>query len=146
MSLPQKFLYTLSWFCVEIKKAEKAQPGTGAAWCAYKDAYHDRYGADPVRNAMVNGQLSNLVKRLGAEVAPYVAAFYVTHNNRYYVEKMHPVGLLLSDAEKLRTEWVTGRQSTATQANLADKTQANFSAFAPLLAEAQSKEGIHAER
>ena len=52
--------------------------------------------------------------------------------------------MLVQDAEKLRTEWATGRQGTATQAVQADRTQTNFNAFAPLLAEAQAK-GAHAE-
>jgi hypothetical protein len=98
-----------------------------------------------VRNATVNGQLANLVSRLGGEEAPAVAAFYVRSNDRRYVGAGHSVGMLVQDAEKLRTEWATGRQSTATQAIQADKTQANFNAFAPLLAEAQAKEQTHAQ-
>lgn len=127
------------------KSKPKAEPKTGPVWQAYSEAYRGRYGTDPVRNSTVNGQLAQVVNRLGEEAA-FVAEFYLSHRNRFYVEKMHPVGLLLSDAEKLRTEWATGRQTTATQANQADKTQTNFSAFAPLFAEAQAKEQIHAER
>jgi hypothetical protein len=126
-------------------RAPKEAPPTGAVWQAYSTAYRAKYSVDPVRNRTVNGQLAQVVERLGVEAA-FVAEFYLSHKNRFYVEKMHPVGLLLSDAEKLRTEWATGRQTTATQANQADKTQTNFSAFAPLFAEAQAKEQIHAER
>jgi hypothetical protein len=50
---------------------------------------------------------------------------------------MHPVQLLLRDAEKLRTEWVTGRTVTATQANLADRTQTNANVFGPMIEQAQ---------
>lgn len=123
------------------RKAVKAkvEPKTGAVWQAYSGAYRAKYGADPVRNATVNGQLAQVVTRLGAE-AEFVAEFYLSHKNRFYVEKMHPVGLLLNDAEKLRTEWATGRQTTATQALQADKTQTNFNAFGPMLAEARAKE------
>lgn len=42
-----------------------------------------------------------------------MAAFYVTHRSSWYAEKMHPVNLLLQDAEKLRTEWATGRQAVS---------------------------------
>ena len=94
----------------------------------------------PVRNATVNGQLANLVARLGAEEAPAVAAFYVRSNNSRYVGAGHSVGMLLMDAEKLRTEWATGRQTTATQARLADRAQSNLNAFAPLIAEAEARE------
>jgi len=115
-------------------------PGTGEAWRAYSEAYFIRYGTEPVRNASVNAQIVALVKRLGAEEAPHVAAFFVTHNNAYYVKKMHTVGALLADAEKLRTEWVTNTQMTHTKALQADKTQTNHDAFAPLIAEARAKE------
>lgn len=106
---------------VPIKPKEPAP--TSFVWQAYSDAYQRRYMAAPVRNAKVNGQLSQLLARLGAEEAPMVAAFYVGHNNRYYVNKMHSVDLLLSDAEKLRTEWATGRRVTAAAANEADRLQ-----------------------
>ena len=38
---------------------------------------------------------------LGAEDAPAVAAFYVGHNDAFYIRKGHDVGQLLADAEKL---------------------------------------------
>lgn len=126
-------------------KTTKAWAPSAETWNAYSGAYRDRYNAEPVRNATVNGQLAQLVGRLGADEAPHVAAWYVGHQNRYYVGSGHSVGALLRDCEKLRTEWATGRQSTATQAIQADKTQANFNAFAPLLAEAQAKERTHAQ-
>lgn len=93
-----------------------------------------------MRNATVNGQLAQLVARLGAQEAPGVAAFYLGHRNGLYVSAMHPVNLLLRDAEKLRTEWATGRQVTRTQGQMADKTQTNLNAFAPLIAEAKARE------
>ncbi|EGQ60388.1 Replication protein 15 [Acidithiobacillus sp. GGI-221] len=83
---------------------------TTATWEAYSQAYQKRYGTEPVRNQKVNGQLSNLVKRLGQDEAPAVAAFFVNHNGLFYVRGMHQVDLLLRDAEKLRTEWVTRQQ------------------------------------
>lgn len=101
----------------------KEQPPTNNIWRAYSDAYENRYRAPPVRNAKVNGQLAQLIARLGAEEAPGVAAFYVGHNNRYYVNKMHSVDLLLSDCEKLRTEWATGNKVTAAAAIEADRLQ-----------------------
>lgn len=125
-------------------KESKEPPPTVGTWKAYANAYSVRYHVDPVRNATVNGQLANLVARLGADEAPAVAAFYVRSNNSRYVGAGHSVGMLVQDAEKLRTEWATGRQGTATQAVQADRTQTNFNAFAPLLAEAQAK-GAHAE-
>jgi hypothetical protein len=113
---------------------------TAPVWNAYSDAYQRRYRVEPIRNAKVNGQLAQLIGRLGAELAPEVAAFYLTHNGRFYVEKCHAVDYLLRDCEKLHTEWATRRQVTATQAAQADKTQTNLNAFSGMLAEAREQE------
>lgn len=101
----------------------KSLSPTAGIWESYSDAYEQRYRVKPVRNAKVNGQLSQLLKRLGAEEAPMVASFFMGHNNRYYVQKMHSVDCLLVDAEKIRTEWATGLRVTAAAANEADRLQ-----------------------
>lgn len=96
-------------------RAPKPPAASSPVFDAYAEAYRKRYGAQPVRNAKVNSQLAQLVqKRLPAEEAPQVAAFYVGHEGARYVAAMHSVDLLLLDAEKLRTEWATGRQHTST--------------------------------
>lgn len=106
------------------KTKHKKEPAkTTATWKAYSLAYHNRYGVDPIRNARVNGQLTNFIKLIPHEEAPHVAAYYVDHNNNFYVQKMHPVGLMLSDAEKLRTEWATNKQMTRRTAQHADDRQ-----------------------
>jgi hypothetical protein len=51
-----------------------------------------------------------------------VAEFYLSHGGYRYASAMHPVGLLLMDAEKLYTEWSTGRKVTQSQARQSDKT------------------------
>lgn len=99
-------------------------PG-GLAFAAYAEAYRQRYGTDPVRNHKVNIAFADLAKRLPAEEAPEVAAYYVTHNGALYVQSGHAPGLLLRDCEKLRTEWATGRQVNAETARRNEKTLAN---------------------
>jgi hypothetical protein len=94
---------------------------TALTWRAYRDAYAWRHGAEPKPNAKIMGQLKQLVSRIPAEEAPQVAAFYVKHDDQFYVKAMHPVGLLLRDAEKLRTEWATGRTMTQTRAKTIEK-------------------------
>jgi hypothetical protein len=111
---------------------------TGETWNAYAAAYEQRYGTAPVRNATVNAQMANFVKRLGAAEAPAVAAFYVSHNNRFYVQSMHSAGQMAKDAEKLRTEWATRTRMTAERAAQMDRTATNGDVFAKLIAEAQS--------
>lgn len=105
--------------------AARPPPKSAAVWAAYSDAYINRYGTEPVRNAKVNSLLGQLVDRIGAEDAPPVAAFYVGHCSGYYVQRGHAVDMLVKDAEKLRTEWATNRKVTQTTARQADRTASN---------------------
>lgn len=104
------------------KKTEKLStgsstaPATGAAFIAYAAAYKLRYGTFPVRNAKVNGMLAQYVKRVPAEEAPLIAAFYLSMEAPLYVRASHCIDLLLRDAEAVRMAWVTGRQ-TVTRVN-----------------------------
>ena len=116
--------------------AVKAEKPTTIVWQAFKDAYHIRYGVEPIRNARVNGQLANMVKRLGGEHSAEVARFYLSHNNAYYVRQKHCVDAMLKDCEGLSTELRSGNKVTNTQAQMADRTQTNMDAFGALLAEA----------
>lgn len=152
LSLSPSPSHSLSSVSISISEEEKPSPGasrpvagksvvsTKETWDAYCEAYSRRYKTAPVRNASVNGMLAQLVKRLGTEEAPLVAAFYLTHNDQFYVRSLHPVGLMLRDAEKLRTEWKTGRRVTTAAARQIDRKQATFDAFAPLIAEAEERE------
>lgn len=94
---------------------------TAEVWEAYREAYKARHGADPTRNKTVNSQLKGFTNRVPAGEAAEIAAFYVRHNDQFYVRNLHPVGLLLKDAEKLRTEWLTGRTMTGAQAKMTEK-------------------------
>jgi hypothetical protein len=119
---------------VRVIKPKSAKPKTESqiancrTWEAYSTAYFARYGADPVRNAKVNGQVAQLVNRLGAEEAPFVAAYYVTINDSFFLRASHEFGLLVARAEGIRTQWVTGRQVNSVTARQMENTQANLSA------------------
>jgi len=52
------------------RPAERPASKTDATWKAYSAAYLRTYGAEPVRNAKVNGQLANVVDRIGGDDAP----------------------------------------------------------------------------
>lgn len=97
-----------------------------AIWEAYSTAYFLRYRTEPVRNGKVNTQIAQLAKRLGSE-APEVIRFFVSHNRSYYVQKLHEVGICLSDAESLRTQWATGRTVTQRESVQADNHGATAS-------------------
>lgn len=121
-------------------KKSAAAPETGELWSAYASAYQLRYGAIPVRNAKVNGQLSQLIRRIGGEEAPAVAAWYVASQNRFYVQKRHSVDCLLADAEGLRTEWATNTRVTETKAREADRLQTSGDMWSRLIDETQAEE------
>ncbi|WP_051234214.1 helix-turn-helix domain-containing protein [Halomonas halocynthiae] len=96
-------------------------------WANYACAYRKRYGTWPVWNQKTAGQVSQLVDRVGVELAPKVAAFYLQMNNQFYLAKVHAVSLLLADCEAIATQCTTGRQVTQAQARQADSTQSNLS-------------------
>lgn len=96
---------------------------------AYFAAYKHRYGVEPVLNAKLNGQIAKFVSYVGAEDAPHIAAHYVADNHFFYVQKGHDFGLLLTDCQKLRQQWMTGNRITQVQAQQADKTQSRMSVY-----------------
>lgn len=124
------------------RKAKREAPPTAPAWEAYRGAYANRYGTDPVRNAKVNAHFARFVQRVGAAEAPEIAAFYLTHSRAAYVASKHDSRFLDMDAEGLRTEWATGQRVTQTQAAQADRTQATGGVFQRLIDEAQARERI----
>jgi hypothetical protein len=91
-------------------------------WEAYKSSYFLRYRVEPVRNASVNAKISQIAKRLGTE-AIEVVKFFLTHNKSFYVGKLHDIGLCLSDAEALRTQWMRGKAITENDLQKFSKNQ-----------------------
>lgn len=108
------------------KTSSKKDPSKNIpTWEAYRDAYGKRWGEPPIRNASVNAKIAQFVDRVGIDDAPHVAEFFLTHNDAFYVKSMHPVGLMLRDAEKLRTEWATGSRMTGSVAREVERRQHN---------------------
>lgn len=106
---------------IRSEKPESAlQAVCRETWRQYSDAYFGRYGTEPVRNAKVNAQIKQFCQALAHDEAPLVAAFFIGHNDAFYVKKMHAPGLMLADAGKLRTEWATGNRMTTTRARQMD--------------------------
>jgi phage replication O-like protein O len=91
------------------------QEACRATWDAYKKAYEKRYGIPPIRNARISSIIKQFVGRIGYDESPHVAAFFVSHDDAFYCRKAHAAGVMLADAEKLRTEWATGKQFTQPQ-------------------------------
>lgn len=123
--------------------ADAKKQANADTWKAYSDAFFARYETEPVRNAKVNGQIAQLVARLGAEEAPQVARFFLGHNDAFYVRKAHSIDCLLADAEKLRMEWATNRRITGAKAKQVESTQANVDSMNEALAMMQNRSARH---
>ena len=80
-------------------------------WNSYSAAYFSRYKTEPIRNAKINSQISQIAKRLGVE-AIEVVKFYLSHNDSFYLKNLHSLGLCLNNAESLRTQWARGKAIT----------------------------------
>lgn len=94
-------------------------------WDAYSAAYFNRYQTNPVQNAKVRSIIKQFVQRIGTEEARHVAAFFVSHDDRFYVQRQHQVEQMLKDAEGLRTQWATNRTVTSGKAIKLENTASN---------------------
>lgn len=117
------------------------QAKTYKPWANYAIAYRKRYKVWPAWNATAAGQISQLVDRMGAELAPKVAAYYVTINDSRLINDCHPVSLLLRGCEGYRTQYLTGRQMNGTTARQLEQSQANLNAAQTAAESLRAKEG-----
>jgi hypothetical protein len=115
------------------QKKPKDKSQSSLVWDAYADAYQARYQERPASNAKGYGICKHFIARLPIEEAPEVARFYVSHNDAFYVKQLHPLSLMLRDAEKLRTEWKVGRQMTSDTARKVESAQNNANAILDFL-------------
>lgn len=111
------------------------QQANAETWQSYANAYFNRYQVEPLRNAKTNTVISNFVKAVGAEVAPAMARYYVNMNNPFYLQKVHSVGLLLSDAEQIRTQFLKNREITRQDIKRVEAAQISRNAIDELCAQ-----------
>lgn len=114
---------------VRVEPLPPGEDRSGAlVWYAYADEYQKKYGSAPVRNAKSNSLCKQVIQRLGAKAGPEVARFYIIHRDALYSKNGHPLTLLVRDAEKLHTEWSTGRLITSGDARAGELRQGNVQA------------------
>lgn len=114
---------------------------TYRTWANYACAYRKRYGTWPIWNAKVAGQVGTIVARLGADVAPQVAAFYIGVNDARLINDCHSLNNLVAKAESFHTQWQTGRQMNGRTARQLEDTQANINAAQEAASRIRNKEG-----
>lgn len=127
---------------ISAPEGDGPTPGS-RLFSVYAEAYKMRYGANPVRNMKVNLACKRFVERLG-ENAGEVIKFYLLHNNAWYVRQGHSVECAERDAEKLHTEWLTGRKVHTTTAMQMDRSDSNTNAIQRVVEKlrAQGEEGL----
>ena len=116
------------------RKSAEPNPANVATWKAYAAAYRDRYGVLPAANAKTRGQAANLVRMVGADLAPGLAAYYLTHNGGFFVQCRHDFGLLLKSYQQILTDMLRGEQMTAARARQTENTQSNLETAKRVLA------------
>ncbi len=92
---------------------------------SYAAAYYKRYGVQPIRNAKVNSQCSQIAKQVGVATAVFLVTYYVSRNDMNYVKSSHPIGLCLLDLQKLATQFETNNVVTHKDAQRAELEDAN---------------------
>ncbi len=127
-------------------KADKKPAKTTAVWEAFTSAYLVRHKIMPADCAQIRGQMSKFIDKVGAEDAPEIARYFVESSNGFHNEKAHDFGFCLSDAVKLRKEWLTGKIVTRTETRNADRKQATINAWGPLIEEAEAREALEVAR
>ena len=101
-----------------VRRKKPAPPPTEGVvvWLAYHQAYVDRWKVEPIRNEKTNTQCKQLAKLAGVDQARELVRYYVSRSDAFYVNAKHPIGLLLIDLQKLRTEMLQGREMTLSDA------------------------------
>ena len=109
------------------KPDTEVQAACKEIWASYKQAYLNRYGHEPVRNAKVSSQIKQINQRLGID-ARAIAHFYLTINDQFVLKSCHSVGVFLQNCEAYATQWKTGQQVTTTTARRTERTHSNLDA------------------
>ena len=81
-------------------------------WQAYQQAYQQRYGVEPLRNAKINAQIKTFCELVG-EDAPKIAGFYCFHSHKWYILKGHDFGTLLANAQAVARDYYSGVETTS---------------------------------
>lgn len=105
-------------------KPEKQKTAGALIFEAYQDAYVQRYGLEPLRNAKTNSICAQIAKQLPVDEARALMHFFVQQNVAFYLQRGHAIQLALADLQALRTNMLQNKAMSSRQAFLADKQQA----------------------
>lgn len=83
-----------------LAKGAKAPSAVSTCFQAYQTGIKALYGADYPTSAKANGQLANLVARVGAEQAVAVVKYYLARTDPWLVKRKHGLEFLCKEAER----------------------------------------------
>lgn len=101
----------------QIQNPSEFQMACRATWLSYAQAYEQKTCQLPIRNAKLNAQIQQIVKRLGHDDAPKAIRFYVEQvTDKFIIESLWSLDLFLRRAEAYATQCKMGRPLHAQQA------------------------------
>lgn len=111
--------------CEGVKTPRAATPEKtpgSRVWEAYSEGMRRRWRIDPPRNAKTGAQCKQLVELVGIDNAMALAKAYPQRLDKWYVEKGHPIGLLLTDYPKILRDLALGFKVTREMATTLERT------------------------
>lgn len=72
-------------------------------WPTYCESFRAKYKVEPERNAMINGMISSIKKRVSSDDLQNLIVFFLQQNDSWYLREMHHVRCLVKDCELLLT-------------------------------------------
>ena len=104
-------------------RATSHDPTPGSlVWKEYSEGMKRRWRTSPPRNAKTASICKQLVEAVGIDNAMALARAYPERVDKWYVEKGHPIGLLLSDYPKLLRDLSLGFKITKSMAESLEST------------------------
>lgn len=95
-------------------------------WEYYSVLYQARWNAIPTRNAMINGMISNICKRIPKEDHEDLIIFFLKQTDAWYLREMHHVRCLQKDCEMLLTRLRSGNVITTSKARTMESASDNL--------------------
>lgn len=111
----------------EKKPKEKKPKETSQIWNVYERYYELRWKVKPTRNAMINGMLANVAKRIPADDLEPLIKFYLSQNDAWYLREMHHPKCLVANCENLLTRMKNGIVITQSKAQEMSRLSDNLS-------------------
>jgi len=118
---------------------------TFAAWLAYAIAFNAKYRQWPIYNATIGGQMAKVVERIGQDIAPLTARYYVEAvKTPAIADNCHPIASLLRHCESYVVKAQAQEKQRLRRAS-AEKAVATAAQAAPIQVAPPPKAGAKSE-